>query len=89
MIDNGAVVETEAEAVAYLTKDGPHLLTPCSRYGRNSAQCAPIAWQVAEIVARECGEVVTTADLDYAMGLVVNDADDIQYLLDEYGTEDK
>lgn len=76
---------TRDEAIAYLTKDGPGLRVPCSRYGRTSAECAPFAWKAALIVASECGESVEEKDLDYAMYLAVNDHDDIEYLLTEYG----
>jgi hypothetical protein len=78
----------ETEARAYLTKDGNDSV-PCSRYGRDTRECALVAWIAASIVARECGEDVTTRDLDYAMSLVVNDADDIAYLLTEYGEGDQ
>lgn len=67
------------------TNDAGHLLVPCSRYGRTSAECAPVAWRLAYLVARECGEPITTDDLDYAMGLVVNDHDDVAYIVREHG----
>jgi hypothetical protein len=79
------------EGIAYLTtdpdtgEDTGGLYVPCSRYGRNSADCAPVAWRVAHLVARETGEEITTESLDYAMGLVVNDHDDVAYLIRNYG----
>lgn len=79
------------DGIAYLTTDQAtgeptgHLVVPCSRYGRTAQECAPVAWRVAYLVARETGEPVTAADLDYAMGLVVNDADDVIYLVRQYG----
>lgn len=76
---------TREQAIAYLTADGPQLRVPCSRYGRTSAECAPVAYDAALIVARECGEDVTEQDLDYAMYCVVNDLDDIENLFNEYG----
>jgi hypothetical protein len=76
---------TKDEAIEYLTKDGPGLRVPCSRYGRTSAECAPVAYHAAMIVARECGDEVIEQDLDYAMYCVVNNLDDIQNLFDEYG----
>lgn len=80
-----------SEAIAYLTHDKDtgeatgHLRVPCSRYGRTGAECAPVAYRAAFLIARECGEPVTEADLEYAMYLTVNDHDDIQHVLDEYG----
>lgn len=72
-----------AEGIAYLEQDGG--LVPCSRYGRSSAECAPVAWRLAFILARETGEELTFDDLDYAMGLVVNDHDDVAYMIRNYG----
>lgn len=80
-----------ADGIAYLTtdpktgEDTSHLRTPCSRYGRNSDECAPVAWRLAYIVARETGSEITFEDLDYAMGLVVNDHDDVAYMIRQYG----
>lgn len=80
-----------AEGIRYLTTDAEtgedtgHLSVPCSRYGRNSADCAPVAWRLAYLTARESGEEVTLDGLDHAMGLVVNDHDDVAYMVREYG----
>jgi len=79
----------EAEAIEYLTKDGPGLRVPCSRYGSTSAECAPVAYRAALIVANNTNGEVEERDLDYAMYLVVNDSDDIEYLLTEYGEDAK
>jgi len=80
------------DGIAYLTtdpetgEDTGGLYVPCSRYGRNSADCAPVAWRVAFLLARETGAGdITTEDLDYAMGLVVNNHDDVAYLVNAYG----
>lgn len=73
------------EGIAYLTLDGPHLACPCSRYGRTSEDCAPVAWRLAYLLARERGERLTFDELDYAMGLVVNDHDDVAYIIRTYG----
>jgi hypothetical protein len=72
------------DAIAYLMADG-NLRVPCSRYGRDTAECAPVAWRVAYLVAREQGEPVTREGLDHAMGLVVNDHDDVSYIVNAYG----
>jgi hypothetical protein len=79
------------DGIAYLTtdpdtgEDTGHLSVPASRYGRNSADCAPVAWRVAYLLARETGEGITTESLDYAMSLVVNDHDDVAWLVNSYG----
>jgi hypothetical protein len=72
------------DAIAYLMADG-NLRVPCSRYGRDTAECAPIAWQVARITARESGNPVYRELLDFTMGLVVNDHPDIAYMVNAYG----
>jgi hypothetical protein len=72
------------DGIAYLMADGD-LRVPCSRYGRSTAECAPVAWRVAYLVAREQGEPVTREGLDHAMGLVVNDHDDVAYIVNAYG----
>lgn len=61
-----------------------HLQT-FSQYGRNSAECAPVAWRLAYVVAREMDECVDLDGLDHAMSLVVNDHDDVAYTIREYG----
>lgn len=78
---------TRTEAIAYLTNNGEdgHLRVPCSRYGRSTAECAPVAWRLAYLLARETGEAITVESLDYAMGLVVNDHDDVAYIIRNYG----
>lgn len=67
------------------TNDAGWLHVPCSRYGSTSSACAPVAWRLAYVLARETGEDITEADLDYAMGLVVNDSDDVAYTIRNYG----
>ena len=74
------------EAIEFLTRDGGAV--PCSRYGRNSEDCAPVAFALAEIVADANGDEITEDALDYAMGLVVNDHDDVLSLISEHGTEE-
>jgi|GEM_PF-6299519 len=80
-----------SEGIAYLTtdpetgEDTGHLRTPCSRYGWNGADCAPVAWRYAYLVAREIGDQVTTDHLDHAMELVVNNHDDVAHIIRNYG----
>jgi hypothetical protein len=77
-------VTRRRDGIAYLLADGD-LRVPCSRYGRWTSDCAPVAWRVAYLVARESGEAITHERLDHAMGLVVNDHDDVAYIVREYG----
>lgn len=70
------------QAITYLTADG-NLRVPCSRYGRDTAECAPVAYEVAQYVCDEVGEPLEARDLDHAMGLVVNDHDDVAYILEQ------
>lgn len=70
-------------AIAYLTQDGGHLKVPCSRYGDTSSECAPVAYAAAKHLAQESEDPLTLASLDYMMGLVVNDHDDIERFLGE------
>jgi hypothetical protein len=72
------------KGLAYLLADG-NLRVPCSRYGTDTADCAPVAWRVAFLLARETGEHMTSESHEYAMGLVVNDHDDVAYLVRNYG----
>ena len=80
------IIATRREAIAHLTRDGADSHLACfSRYGSRTDECAPVAWRVAFLVARETGEPVTTEDLDHAMGLVVNDHEDVAYMIRQYG----
>jgi hypothetical protein len=76
-----------AEGIAYLTNNGEDnaLRVPCSRYGKWTDDCAAVAWRFAYLVAREQGEAITIEGLDHAMGLVVNDHDDVKYIVNAYG----
>jgi hypothetical protein len=71
--------------IAYLLKEGD-LCVPCSRYGHCTSECAPVAWRLAYLVARETGEwPITEEQLDHAMSLVVNNHDDVAYMVRTYG----
>lgn len=72
------------DGIAWLMQDG-NAYVPCSRYGRDTADCAPVAWRLAYLVARETGEPITEDALDHAMSLVVNDHDDVAYMVRTYG----
>jgi hypothetical protein len=85
----------EAEAIHYLThdqetgEDTGYLSVPCSRWGRNSAQCAPVAWDLHLIYCEANGEPDDERVLlDFLMGLVVNDHDDVGTLLWEHGSDE-
>lgn len=56
-----------------------------SHYGSTSRECAPVAWRLAYLVAREIGEPVDLDGLDHAMSLVVNDHEDVAYMVRNYG----
>lgn len=73
-----------ADGIAWLLKDG-NLRVPCSRYGRDTEQCAPVAWRVAFLTARESGEGISKDLLDFTMGLVVNEHSDVAYMVKTYG----
>lgn len=88
LVDERGEELDEAEAVTYLEHDGGAV--PCSRYGRNSAECAPIAAAAAAIVARVTeGGRPTIDELEHAMGLVVNDHDDPLSLIADHGTDEE
>ncbi len=54
-------------------RDG-NLAVPCSRYGQDTADCVEAAYLVALILALEDGrKTLDVSELEYAMGLVVND----------------
>ncbi len=74
---------TTTEMLDHLNACG-NLQVPCSRYGTDTETCAVVAASVALIYADATGDPVTTDSLDHIMGLVVNDHDDIEYLLDNY-----
>ena len=76
-----------SEGIAYLMEGG-NLKVPASRYGSNTEECAPVAWRVAYILSRETGEPITRDSLEYAMSLVVNDHDDVAYIVNNYGHGD-
>jgi hypothetical protein len=74
---------TREQGLEFLNKDG-NLRVPCSRYGHDTETCAPVAWRLAVTLAYETGEPLTLETLDYCMGLVVNDHDDVAYMLENY-----
>jgi hypothetical protein len=78
------IITRRRDGIAYLVAGGD-LRVPCSRYGSWTSDVAPVAWRVAFLVARECGEAITHERLDHAMGLVVNDSDDVAYMVRTYG----
>jgi len=62
---------------------------PVSRYGRKHRDWGPIAFQAAMAMENATGEPTTEDGLDHIISLVVNDHDDIQYILDNYGENPK
>jgi hypothetical protein len=77
---------TKEQAIEFLMKDGD-LPVPCCRYGRNTSECAEVAWAAETILFGETGEGMTKNSLEVTMGLVVNDSGDIEYLIMNYGAE--
>jgi len=77
-------VDRRRDGIRYLM-DGGDCRVPCSRYGRYTSDCAEVAWRVAYLVAREQGEPIHHRDLDHAMGLVVNDHDDVADIVRSIG----
>jgi len=74
-----------ADAVAYLTETGGHCF---SRWGSNSKECAPYAFVLSLIHAEHGnGEPIDAGSLDFSMGLVVNDHDDVEQTIRDYGAE--
>lgn len=79
---------TYAEAETYLLADGD-LGVPCSRYGRTTSDCIPVAWAMASIYHDANGDVVDADLLDACMSLVVNDHDDVETIIREHGTAEQ
>lgn len=69
------------------TNDAGWLATPCSRYGRTSADVAPTAYRHALIVACWSGEPLTREALSHSMSLVVNDHEDVEKDIRQYAAE--
>lgn len=74
------------DAEEYLTKEG-NLRVPASRYGWDTVSCVPVALAAAQIMSGETGEPISEHSLDHIMSLVVNDHQDIEDLIREYGPE--
>lgn len=70
------------------TNDSGWLHVPCSRYGSTSRECAPVAWRVSYLIAKETGGPITFELLDSVMSQVVNDSDDPAYIVNNYGHGD-
>lgn len=71
---------SRSDGLAFLLREG-NLRVPYSRYGFDSESCAPLAWELAAVVADSTGEPIDADALDYAMCLVVNDHDDVAALI--------
>ena len=77
---------TEEESLAYLTAPESSGKVPCSRYGRDSDECAPVAIELARIYGDNDGAGFSIDRLDSCMGWVVNDNDGVASLLNEYAS---
>jgi hypothetical protein len=69
------------------TNNAGWLATPCSRYGRTSAEVAPVAYRHALIVAQLSGEPLTRESLSHSMSMAVNDHEDVQNDIRQYAAE--
>lgn len=69
------------------TNDAGWLGTPGSRYGRTSAEVAPIAYRHAVWFARETGQELTRGILSSSMSMAVNDHEGIEDDLREHVLE--
>lgn len=67
------------------TNDAGRLRTPCSPYGRTAADCAPVAWRIAYLTAKNTHEPMSHDLLHWAMGAVVNDHPDVRHIVRTYG----
>jgi hypothetical protein len=72
------------DGIAYLLQHGDFRVQ-CSRYGNSTSECAEVAWRHAYLVARETGTEITEDRLEHSMSLVVNNSDDVAYLIRTYG----
>lgn len=77
--------DTPADIEAYLRKDSGD--APASRYGVKAHSWIPVAVAACVIMSELTGEYVTADSIEHITGLVVNDHDDIEYLIREYGPE--
>jgi hypothetical protein len=73
-------IPDDDHAMAFLMQDG-NLACPCSRYGRRTADLAPLAIVAAKIMQHHSGDAMSYHGLDSDMGLLVNDSDGIGYLI--------
>ena len=72
--------------IALLTRDGQDNHLRCfSRYGRTTAECAPVAWRLAYVFSRDTGEPVTSDLLESMMGHVVNGHESVAELIRAHG----
>lgn len=83
-------VWTRSDALWALTHDEDGIDTgglyvPGSPYGRTSEDVAPVAYRMAYLLARESGEPMSWESLDHCMSLVVNDYDEVPYIIRTYG----
>lgn len=77
-------IPDDDHAMAFLMQDG-NLRVPGGRYGSDTRSCAPLALALAKIMEYHNGEVMSYYQLDYDMGLVVNDSDAVEADIREYG----
>lgn len=87
-VDEDEHVPNDDVATMYLERHG-NLAVPCSRYGRDTSECASVALVLESIMSDATGESSTFRALEFNMGLVVNDSDDVARLLAENASDEQ
>ena len=83
----------KTEAIDYLTHDAEtgeytgDLRAPCSRWGSTGAECAEVAYDLDRTLAAAGADPTSRESLEHAMGLVVNDHDDVGSVLFALGVD--
>lgn len=81
-------VTRKRDAIEYLVTEqqrDPYGIIPVTRYGYTVVECAYVAWRYCFLLNRITNEIPTTADLDMAYDMVVNDDDHIAQVINAHG----
>ena len=80
---------TDEHLADWLARDGD-LSVPCSRYGRTTIECAPVAVALLRIFCETNGESDDGLEtLTEMMGYVVNDSDDPEAVILDYASDEE
>lgn len=79
-------IRDRRDALCHLMRYG-NTETPCSHFGRRTADVAEVAWRASYVLRKVSGEPITTDTLDAMMGRLVNDStgDTIRDLITQHG----